>query len=230
MLAAQTVRSAHGQELAISPFLTRRLLPAVLVVLAGAALSACGGSGGSAAGEADDTPVIATAPRTTSRASPLVVIGYANRKNRPIVERAVAILRDRKELATQRRAEIQRLHLKQLEEVGVIACDTSCPPSDDILGTATPDQGANRELVDCAVVLNMPLIHQAAREWNAPVSDMTALVLIHEQEHCLRVPDARETPAVAAELRLAQKLHNRQLVASVRAAYKKLDASGYWKE
>lgn len=59
---------------------------------------------------------------------------------------------------------------------------------------------------------------------------MTALVLIHEQEHCLRVPDDRETPAVAAELRLAQKLHNPQLVASAKAAYKNLDASGHWKE
>lgn len=198
----------------------------MVLLLAGTA--ACSGPGRSST--TDDTPVIKTAPRTTSRASSLVVIGYASKQNRALVEQAVAILRDRKELATQRRPEIERLRLKHVEEIGVIACDTSCPPSPDILGTATPDQGRNPEMVDCAVVLNMPLIRQAARDWNAPVSAMTALVLVHEQEHCLRVPDDRETPAVAAELRLAQKLHNPRLVAFARASFKRLDASGYWKD
>ncbi len=93
-------------------------------------------------------------------------------------------------------------------------------------GTAT---ATDPEMVDCAVVLNMPLIQQAAREWQAPAGGMTAVVLVHEQEHCLRVPDDRETPAVAAEQRLAKKLRNPRLVAFVEATLTRLDASGYWK-
>jgi hypothetical protein len=214
--------------LVISYSIGRRLLPALLLVLAGAAVSACTQRGTKTA--SDDTPVFNTAPRTSSRASSLVVIGHATTPNRALVERAVAILRDRGELATQRDPEIQRLHLKQLEAIGVTACDNSCPPSDDILGTATPDEGMAPGTVDCAVVLNMPLIQRSARDWKAPASEMTALVLVHEQEHCLRTPDGRETPAVAAELRLARKLRNPRLVEFVKAAMKRLDASGYWKE
>lgn len=198
------------------------------LLLAAALMSACSQRGTAAA--TDDTPVFNTAPRTTSRASSLVVIGHATRHNRKLVERAVAILRARGQLATQRRSEVQRQHLKQIEEIGVTACDASCPPSDDILGTATPDEGLAPGTVDCAVVLNMPLIQQSAREWKAPVDAMTALVLVHEQEHCLRMPDDRETPAVAAELRLAQKLRSSRLVAFVKAAMARLDASGYWKQ
>jgi len=59
---------------------------------------------------------------------------------------------------------------------------------------------------------------------------MTALVLVHEQEHCLRTPDERETPAVAAEMRLARKLHDQHLIASVKAAMTRLDRPGYWKQ
>jgi hypothetical protein len=206
----------------------QRLLAAVLLVLAGLAVAACGRPAATSA--ADDQPVIKTTPRSTTRASSLVVIGYANKQNRALVERAVAILRARGELATQRRAEIQRLRLKQIEQIGVIACDNSCPPSDDILGTARPDQGLNPELVDCAVVLNMPLIQQTARDWEAPAADITALVLVHEQEHCLRVPDDRETPAVAAERRLARKLRNPHLIAFVKSYDDKLAASGHWKD
>jgi hypothetical protein len=132
-------------------------------------------------------------------------------------------------LASQRGAEIQRLHLKRIEEIGVTACDKSCPPSDDILGVATPDEGVAAGTVDCAVVLNMPLIRESARERKVAPGDMTAVVLVHEQEHCLRVPDDRETSAVASELRLARKLHNRRMVEFVNAAMKRLDASGYWK-
>jgi hypothetical protein len=58
---------------------------------------------------------------------------------------------------------------------------------------------------------------------------MTAVVLVHEQEHCLRVPDDRETPAVASEMRLARKLHNPRMVELVKAAMNRLDASGHWK-
>jgi hypothetical protein len=214
--------------LAISGSVRRRLLIAVLLVLATAAISGCTQRGSKTS--SDDTPVFNTAPRTSTRASSLVVIGHATTQNRALVERAVTTLRARGELATQRAPEIKRLHLKQIEEIGVTACDNSCPPSDDILGTALPDEGLVPGTVDCAVVLNMPLIQKSAREWKAPVGDMTALVLVHEQEHCLRVPDDRETPAVAAELRLARKLRNPRLVAFVQAAMTRLDASGYWKQ
>lgn len=210
------------------PLLRRCLAPALTLLLAAAA-SACTTPGNTSAVD-DDAPVINTAPRTTSRASSLVVIGYATRQNRALVEQAVAILRDHGELAPQRRQEIQRQHLERIEEIGVIACDRSCPPSDDILGTATPDQGRNPEMVDCAVVLNMPLILQAAREWKTPAGSLTALVLVHEQEHCMRTTDDRETAPVAAELRLACKLGNARLIAFVRATSKRLDTSGHWKD
>jgi len=208
------------------------------LLIVGVALSSCTRPGSATAGAtattsasaADDTPVISATPRSTSRASSLVLIGYASKPNRALVEQAVAILRANGALATQRGPEIQRLHLKQLEEIGVTACDTSCPPSADILGISMPDQGVNPATVDCAVVLNMPLIQQQAREWSAPGGDVTALVLVHEQEHCLRLPeDDRETPSVEAELRLAQQLHNPHLVAFVKAALARLDASGHWK-
>lgn len=213
--------------MAISTSIGHRRLPAVLLVLAGAAVSACTQGGTKTS---SDAPVFNTAPRATSRASSLVVIGHATTRNRALVERAVAILRAQGELATQRAPEVKRLHLKQIEEIGVTACDNSCPPSDDILGTSFPDEGVVRGAVDCAVVLNMPLIQRAAREWKAPAADMTALVLVHEQEHCLHVPDDRETPAVAAELRLARKLRSPRLVAFVNATMKRLDASGHWKQ
>ena len=205
----------------------RRLPPAVLVLVVTVALSSC--AGGATRTSSDDTPVFNTAPRTTSRASSLVVIGHATTRNRTLVERAVAILRARGELPDQRAGEVKRLHLKQIEEIGVTACDSSCPPSDDILGTATPDEGVVPGTVDCAVVLNMPRIQRSAREWKTSATNLTALVLIHEQEHCLRLPDGRETPAVAAEMRLARKLRDQQLIASVRAAMSQLDADGYWK-
>jgi len=214
--------------LAISTSIGHRPLPAVLLVLAGAAMSAC--TQGGTKTSSDDTPVFNTAPRATSRASSLVVIGHATTRNRALGERAVSILRAQGELAAQRAPEVKRLHLKQIEEIGVTACDNSFPPSDDILGTSLPDEGVVRGTVDCAVVLNMPLIQRSAREWKVPAVDMTALVLVHEQEHCLRVPDDRETPAVAAELRLARKLRSPRLVAFVKAAMKRLDASGYWKQ
>jgi hypothetical protein len=224
----QTVRSTHSREFAIPTSIGRRLLPAVVLLLAGAAVAGCAQRGRVAA--SDDKPVFNTVPRTVSRASSLVVIGHATRQNRAIVERALTILRARGEMANQRSREIQRLHLKRIEEIGVTACDSSCPPSDDILGTALPDDGVTAGMVDCAVVLNMPLIQQSAREWKAPVDAMTALVLIHEQEHCLRTPDDRETPAVAAESRLAKKLRSPKLIAFVKAAMERLDPSGYWKQ
>jgi hypothetical protein len=62
----------------------RGLLPVALLVLAGVALSACAGADRTTA--TDDQPVINTAPRTASRASSLVVIGYASPRNRALVE------------------------------------------------------------------------------------------------------------------------------------------------
>jgi hypothetical protein len=205
----------------------RRLLPAVFLLTVAVAVSSC--TRGATSTSSEDTPVFNTAPRTTSRASSLVVIGHATTPNRALVERAVAILRARGELANQRAAEVRRLHLKQIEEIGVTACDSSCPQSDDILGTSVPDEGLVPGTVDCAVVLNMPLIQHSADEWETSATNMTALVLVHEQEHCLRTPDGRETPAVAAEMRLARKLRDPHLIASVRAAMTRLDSSGYWK-
>lgn len=207
----------------------RRVLPAVLLLIVAVAVSSC--TQGAAATSSDNAPVFNTAPRATSRASSLVVIGHATTPNRALVERAVAILHARGELASQRAAEVKRLHLKRIEEIGVTACDSSCPPSDDILGTSLPDDGVAPGTVDCAVVLNMPLIRRSAKEWRTDAANMTALVLVHEQEHCLRLPDdERETPAVAAELRLARKLRDQHLIASVKAAMARLDHSGYWKQ
>jgi hypothetical protein len=178
----------------------------------------------------DDKPVFNTTPRPTSRASSLVVIDYATKRNRALVERAVTILRVHAELASQRSHEIQRLHLKQIEEIGVTACDKSCPPSDDILGVVTPDEGVAAGTVDCAVVLKIPLIQESAREWKVAPGDMTR-GRAGPRAGALPASARRpRTPAVASELRLARKLHNPRMVEFVKAAMKRLDASGYWKQ
>jgi hypothetical protein len=93
--------------------------PAAVLLLAGAALAGCAQRGQVAA--SDDEPVFNTVPRTVSKASSLVVNGHATTRNRGIVERAVAILRAHGELANQRGSEVQRLHLKPIEEIGVTA-------------------------------------------------------------------------------------------------------------
>jgi hypothetical protein len=56
-----------------------------------------------------------------------------------------------------------------------------------------------------------------------------ATLLTHEQEHCIRDPDDRETPAIDAEGRLARKLGGGRLLDHVTSQYRQLDRSGHWK-
>jgi hypothetical protein len=55
------------------------------------------------------------------------------------------------------------------------------------------------------------------------------VLLAHEQEHCIRSPDDRETPAVDEEVRLASKIGGARLMEYVRSSYSLLDRGGHWK-
>jgi hypothetical protein len=76
----------------------------------------------------------------------------------------------------------------------------------------------------------MPPIRKQARDWGLPVTLVVAVVIVHEQEHCVRLPDGRERPCVDAELRLARKLGNERLIERTRPYYDLLDERGYGKD
>ena len=75
----------------------------------------------------------------------------------------------------------------------------------------------------CEIQLDMGQLERAAGDWGLPLVLVTASTLVHEQEHCVRDPDDRETPAVDRERRLAGKLGNPQLVQYVTSYYDSLD-------
>lgn len=75
----------------------------------------------------------------------------------------------------------------------------------------------------------MSAIEASARDWGLRVTELTASALVHQQEHCVRSPDDRETPALDEERRLARKLGRTQLVEFIDAAARELDSTGHWK-
>jgi Ca-activated chloride channel family protein len=148
----------------------------------------------------------------------------APRRDWPVVEEAVAILRRHGELAYQRGDDLRRHHRNQVGPLQISVCRGS---GDDWIGEASPDEefaGA----VSCDVRLDLSGIEQSARDANLPVALATASVLIHEQEHCVRSPDDHERPAVDAEHRLALDLGDPRLLAWVQDEYSQLDSRGYW--
>jgi hypothetical protein len=141
------------------------------------------------------------------------------------VWQAARLLRDHRELAVQRAQELRRLRLQQVGPLLVEAC-RSCL---DALGTADPGIVAGG-LAPCEIRLDMAELEQAARDRGLPLVGLTATTLVHEQEHCVRDPDHRETPALDQEMRLARKLGNPRLVQFVTSQYDSLDSTGHWKD
>jgi hypothetical protein len=79
------------------------------------------------------------------------------------------------------------------------------------------------------VVLHLPGFARAARDWGLPTNLVVATILVHEQEHCVRGADDRETPAIDEERRLALKVGGARLLEFVDSFYRQLDRRGYWK-
>ena len=148
----------------------------------------------------------------------------ADAHDRETVERALAIVRDHGELAFQRRDALRRHKLNQVDPLRVSVCH-SCR---DHLGEAYADDESG-EVVACEILIDMSVIERAARSWGLPVTGVTAVLLAHEQEHCVRAPDSRETPAVDEEVRLARKIGSARLIEYTSASYGDLDSTGRWK-
>ncbi|HZD02394.1 MAG TPA: VWA domain-containing protein [Actinomycetes bacterium] len=149
----------------------------------------------------------------------------ANARDRDTVEQALAIVRDHGELAFQRRDSIRRRHLNQVDPLRITVCH-SC--RDDRIGEAYTSDGRG-DVVACEILVDMAGVRSNARDWGLRVTDVVAVLLTHEQEHCVRSPDDRETPAVDEEARLARKIGKARLVGYVTASYGHLDKSGHWK-
>lgn len=141
------------------------------------------------------------------------------------VWQAAGLLREHRELAVQRSQELRRLDLQQLGPLQVRVC-RSCL---DVLGNASSGRPVTG-IAPCEVRLDMAEHERAARHWGLPLIVVTASTLVHEQEHCARHPDDRETPAIGQEMQLARKLGNPRLIQYVTSRYDSLDSSGHWKD
>jgi hypothetical protein len=118
---------------------------------------------------------------------------------------------------------------RQLNQVGPLQVQVcrGCLP--DLLGDA-PTAPAATGAVGCDIRVDLAVVEGAARDWDLPVTQVVATLLTHEQEHCIRHPDDRETPAIDAERRLARKLGGGGLLEYVTSRYRELDRSGHWKQ
>jgi hypothetical protein len=149
----------------------------------------------------------------------------AEPRDRAAVERAAAIVRQHGEMAVQRRDTIRRQHRNQVEALQITAC-RGC--RNDASGVAFPFK-VSADVVSCGIVIEMSFVERNARGWGLPVTDVLAVLLAHEQEHCIRYPDDHERPAVDEEVRLARKLGKVRLLEYTTATYQQLDRDGYWK-
>jgi hypothetical protein len=142
------------------------------------------------------------------------------------VEQGVALLRRHGELGAQRWEELRRRRLNQVGPLQIQVC-RGCLP--ELLGDARTAPAATGA-VGCDVRVDLAVVEGAARDWGLPVTQVVATLLTHEQEHCIRHPDDRETPAIDAERRLARKLGGGGLLEYVTSRYRELDRSGHWKQ
>lgn len=141
------------------------------------------------------------------------------------VERGVVVLRRHGELGGQRWEELRRRRLNQVGPLQIQVC-RGC--LSDWLGDATTYQFPTGA-VSCDIRLDLAVVESTARGWGLPVTQVVATLLLHEQEHCIRDPDDRETPAIDAEQRLARKLGGSRLLEFVVSRYRELDSSGHWR-
>jgi von Willebrand factor type A domain len=142
------------------------------------------------------------------------------------VEQGVALLRRHGELGTQRWEELHRRRLNQVGPLLIQVC-RGCLP--DLLGDASTAPAATGA-VGCDIRVDLAVVKSVARDWGLPVIHVVATLLAHEQEHCIRHPDDRETPAINAERRLARKLGGGGLLDYIASLYRELDRSGHWKQ
>jgi Ca-activated chloride channel family protein len=148
------------------------------------------------------------------------VVGGA--RDTRMVWQAAGLLRDHGELAVQRDREILRLRLQQVGPLLVEAC-RSCI---DALGSARVGT-AVVGIASCEIKLDMTRLERTASEWGLPLALVTASTLVHEQGHCVHLPDDREAPAADQEMRLARKLGNPRLVQYVASYSESLDGTGH---
>ena len=126
--------------------------------------------------------------------------------DRRIIEQAGGLLRRHGELYQQRRTEIARRRLNRITALHVRACE---PCQDDWLSDRFPGRPTpgNRS---CDAALNLPVVKRTARHARVPVTTLTALAVLHEQELCLAPAGGLLAP-FTAEQRLARKLGNPRL-------------------
>lgn len=174
-------------------------------------------------------PSTVAAPTTTTapRSSPVIKIGYAEGRDRRLVEQAIARLRSHRALAYQRDREIVRLQLRPITELRISPC-SNCAPR--IFGRSFAENPGSTAPAGCTIKLYLPLARRVAANLGISAAAQVASTIIHEQEHCLYTPDRRETHALDAELRFAPKLGGAPLVGFIKAHYKFLTPDGYWKQ
>ena len=154
----------------------------------------------------------------------LFVQAVASTSDWRAIQQAAALLRDHHELAPQRHAELRRPRRSHTGPLRVRVCQ-SC--LDGNIGNAIPGEqaGGARE---CNIRLDMAELRAAASDWNLPLHRVTASVLTHEQEHCIRRPDDREIPSIDAERRLARKLGDARQLQFATRNNDQLDPTGHW--
>jgi hypothetical protein len=145
---------------------------------------------------------------------------------RGTIRAAVLLVQRYGQLAPQRRAEARRRHDNQVERIEVSSC-TGCLGHD--LGKTRIDD-LRHQPVRCQIQLNLANVRREAAYWLVDPLTMTADVLAHEQEHCLRLPDDRETPAIDEEARFAQLTGDAGLSGAVDSYYALLDSTGHWRD
>ena len=99
----------------------------------------------------------------------------------------------------QRPAELGR-PLSKSFRLDLTACE-SCKPG----ALSAPASYFTPLGADCEATLNLPLLKQQAKRARLPVTELTALAILHEQEQCLRQDGITLAP-LTAEQRLVRKL------------------------
>jgi Ca-activated chloride channel family protein len=124
------------------------------------------------------------------------------------IQQAAAILRQHHELAVQRHRQLRQQRRNQTGPLYVTICN-SCFKDHLAEAVATP-QG--KDAVECGITIDLARTRTQARVWSVTAVQLTAVMLTHEQEHCIQFPNEREGPAVEAERRLARKLGDSHLI------------------
>ena len=152
----------------------------------------------------------------------------ANAAQREMLEAALALVRDHGELGYQRRDSIRRRHLNEVNMLRIAMCDGACGGN---LGVASAeDEGDEGErAVACDVLVDLRLVEKDVRSWSVSTVEALAVLLVHEQEHCVRDPDDRESVAIDEERTLARKIGEARLMEYVVSSYEDLDKTGHWK-